>query len=130
MTLALTAGSAEELYALLDTEIGVFRMEDMPEAGVRFYNDKRVEFIETFVSEIPQKYWFQGVEAPSVELHFDSTGFVLVTENPHKPVKEKIEATNKLLHDFDFEYLENDPVIEEQILRAEEAFVPEGVVAR
>lgn len=72
---AISNENAELLYEILDETIGVFRQVEMSEGAVKFYEEKKKEFIDTYTEEIPDSFWFQGFECPSVSLDFNSTGF-------------------------------------------------------
>lgn len=81
---------AERLHTILDEVIGVFRERQMTEAAQTYWDRKREEFISQFTAQIPSTYWFQGGGCKSITLHFDSTGFRVVSgedrDRPHRLV--------------------------------------------
>ena len=99
---AISKQDAVTLHNILDDTVGVFRQKEMPEGAVKFHDNKKSEFIAQYSKEIPESYWFQGVDCPSVTLNFDSTGFNLaLSSNESTPVRglnaiknanERIEA--------------------------------------
>lgn len=94
---AFTREEAENLYSILDENIGVFREEEMPESAQKFYEKKKQEFLDVFSTEIPETYWFQGTICRSVSLIKDPEhGFILKAEiDPGHTVHDIIEKTNK-----------------------------------
>lgn len=101
---AINREEAEVLYAILDETIGVFRQAEMPEGAVKFHNQKRDEFIRTYTEDIPDSFWFQGVDCPSALLVFDSTGFKITVPSegtPRKTVKI-VERANERIDEIKF----------------------------
>lgn len=92
---AISHVDAEKLHTILDELIGVFRYDNMPEDAVKFYNEKREDFIKVFTKEVPEKYWFQGTEFKSVNLTFcPIEGFKVMSDLAHDNLKNILEKTN------------------------------------
>lgn len=72
MSYAMARNEAENLYSILDEKVGFFRVENMTERAMQFHNEKRDELIELYSNSIPEEYWFQGINHPSVNLLFNS----------------------------------------------------------
>lgn len=72
---AMSRNEATQLFEILDEVFGVFRQSEMNDRAQEFYDSKREEFIESYSTEIPASFWFQGVGCPSASLDFDSSGF-------------------------------------------------------
>lgn len=97
----MTRDDALNLYSILDKNIGVFRQEDMPDKAVKFHESKKEDFIHKFTTEVPENYWFQGVELHSVTLALDlEHGFTVIPEvMPHASLKPLVETTNRKIRE-------------------------------
>jgi hypothetical protein len=104
MSCKMTRDDAARLYSILDETIGVFRMEDMSEGAVRFYETKKEEFLEFFSTEIPESYWFQGQYCTSASLDFNSIDglHVINTSNDRESEKLIEEVVNPALKAEEF----------------------------
>lgn len=101
---AINREEAEILYVILDETIGVFRQAEMPEGAVKFHNKKRDEFIKTYTEDIPDSFWFQGVDCPSISLDFDSTGFKITvpSEGTSRKTVKAVESANERINKIKF----------------------------
>jgi hypothetical protein len=105
MTCFLTESDAQKLYEILDNGVGVFRSKSMSRGAERFHEEKKQEFLKKFSTSIPEEYWFQGVNIPSITLLFTSaTGFkVIPSETPHREAALELSAVNEKLSEATFE---------------------------
>lgn len=100
---AINKESAQALYTILNSEIGVFRQAEMSEGATKFHEKKQQEFVETFTEQIPESYWFQGIDCPSVTLNFDSNGFHLTAPtHENSKVEKVIASTNRKIDEANF----------------------------
>lgn len=100
----MTKEEAQHLHKILDHSIGVFRDDEMPEKFVKFYEQKKNDFVEEFSHEVPGDFWFHGGDFRSLNLSYDEeNGFYLETlldiEGHLKPI---LEQTNRKLREADF----------------------------
>lgn len=99
----MTKENATHLHSILDRAVGVFRDDEMPEKFLKFYENKKDEFIELFSKDIPSDFWFHGGEFRSLNLSYNSeNGFhldsLLDIEGHSKTV---LEQTNRKLREAD-----------------------------
>lgn len=93
---AISKETAEKLYTILDENVGVFRQAEMPDGALKFHAEKKQEFIDTFIQEIPESYWFQGFVCRSAYLNFDSTGFhVMSASDEATHIQKVIDTVNE-----------------------------------
>lgn len=106
MSYVMTRDEAKRLYSVLDEKVGVFREENMSDGALRFYKDKREEFIHAYSTRIPESYWFQGTVCLSANLLFDSIEGLHVVCSTGEPGAEQLieEVVNPALRAADFQY--------------------------
>lgn len=102
----LSFDEAKELYVILDENLGVFREREMSAKAAEFYSGKSEEFLRKFSNEIPEEYWFQGIEYPSITMYCGSEGFILKNEDPK--VQRKLDEVNSIIDKRKFNLLTSE----------------------
>jgi hypothetical protein len=105
---SISRESAQELFDVLDKEVGFFLVEEMSDRALSIREKKCDEFFDSLTTDIPAVTWFQGQKVASVELHFDSNGFRLYG-NPevlHNREAVLLENVNEMIHDLHLEVKE------------------------
>lgn len=105
---SISREAAQELFNILDEGVGFFWVEDMTEKAEAFRQRQCDKFFNAMTTDIPSVFWFQGKNAASVELHFDSTGFRLYgdPETLHHWETVVIDEVNEKIHDLKIDVLD------------------------